>query len=256
MSLEQLTVALTTAFADGAYARCGEILTPIKRELVKHALLVPTPTTNPSDVQIAQSILEIGALVSLNLGQLPQFEHYVTLLKSFYEQGTASANKNKLAGLHLLYLLAKGDLASFHVELEKYDDIEALEKDPYMSIPLKFEQWIIDGDFYRIHEYMSKGTSSFPSKEFQLFETDLLNSVRTQIAQNLEASYKTLELENLRLLLFIKDHSETSRVVESFGWEVRNGVVHFKPAEDTEEADERAVIKNTLGYAREMESIV
>lgn len=258
MSLEQLTMSLTTAFAASDFAKCATLLTPIKRELVKHALLIPSPQTNPSDKQITQSILEIGALVSLNLNNLTQFEHYITQLKLYYEDPNAkSENKNKLMGLYLLYLLTKGDLALFHIELEKFDDIVELEEDIYLNVPIKFEQWIIDGDFHKINDYILNGSTNFPSKEFQLFESDLLNSIRVQIAQNLETSYKNLKLENLKLLLFLKEVNETNQFIENFNWDVKNGIVYFNKGSDlNNENDEKSIIKNTLIYAREMESII
>lgn len=260
MSLEQLTISLTTAFSTGDFAKCATLLTPIKKELIKHQLLVPAASTNPSDKQITQSILEIGALTSLNLKQMNQFEHYITQLKVFYEdsQNPQSDNKNKLIGLYLLYILTKGDLSAFHIELEKFDDIVSLEQDQYLSIPIKFEQWIIDGDFYKINEYITNG-SKFPSKEFQLFELDLLNTIRVQIAQNLETSYTSLKLENLKLLLFLKEVEETNKFIENFGWEIKNGSVYFsqKPEDDeVEENDDKFILKNALTYAREMESII
>ncbi|GME80406.1 unnamed protein product [Ambrosiozyma monospora] len=157
MSLEELTTKLTAHFNLDDYETCSKLLGKIKIELVKSNLLIPTlhTRTNPNDLIITRSILEIGALVSINLLKMKDFSNYITQLKPFYEIGVneipESKNKNKLISLYLLLLLTQDDLASFHIELEKFLNvglsIDELEKDQYLSIPIKFEKWIIDGDF-------------------------------------------------------------------------------------------------------------
>ncbi|VEU22671.1 DEKNAAC103641 [Brettanomyces naardenensis] len=268
MSLEQLTTELTSHFNRDDYETCAKLLTPIRIELIKNGLLVPSPDyrLNSNDMVITRSILEIGALVSINTHNMKEFSNYITLLRPFYilPQGTIpeSSNRNKLLSLYLLLLLTQGDLALFHIELEKFQNfgksVDELEGDEFLSIPIKFEKWIIDGDFNKVYEALSS-KHKFPCKEFNLFETDLLNSIRLNIAENLESAYTSLPLENLKMLLFVETSKEATEFIDSFGWTSVNGVVYFnKKQNELEEeiTDEKQIIKNALVYAKEMESII
>ncbi|GMM30026.1 proteasome regulatory particle lid subunit [Martiniozyma asiatica (nom. inval.)] len=253
MSLEQLSVQLSELFSKEEYESCLPIITLVKRELVKHQLLVPNSKTNKSDLKITQSILEIGALTSLNVGQMDAFENYVNQLKPFYN-GQSLEIQSKIMSLYLMYLLTQNNLALFHIELERFENIELLENDIYLSIPIKFEQWIIDGDYYKV---FNNSQVKFPAKEFDFFKDELINSVRLSIAQNLQVSYKELKLENLKLLLYLKEVDESETFIDEMGWSVENGIVQFNgDIEMGELQDDKVLIKRTLGYAREMESIV
>lgn len=273
MSLEQLTTKLTENFSKENYEACHKLLTPIKIQLIEHNLFVPSvqSSVNPSDLLITRSILEIGALVSINLLQMQEFSNYIVQLKPFYELEhikSESNQKNKLLSLYLLLLLTQGDLAMFHIELENFQNhnmsVDELEKDEFLSIPIKFEKWIIDGDFNKVYETLSS-KHKFPCKEFNLFEDQLLNSIRLNIANDLEKVYKKLPIENLKLLLFLKEITETQEFIESFDWKLSNGIVDFRKKEKTigeqtniieEINDEKAIIKNSFVYATEMESII
>lgn len=276
MSLEQLTTKLTENFNKEDYESCYKLLTPIKIQLIEHNLLVPSVQSNinPNDLIITRSILEIGALVSINLLKMQEFSNYITQLKPFYELKTLnndqfqSKEKNKLLSLYLLLLLTRDDLAMFHIELENFKNfnlnIDDLENDEFLSIPIKFEKWIIDGDFNKIFETLSS-KHKFPCKEFNLFESELLNSIRVNIATDLEKVYKSLPIENLKLILFLKEINETYEFIENFNWNLINGVVDFskKDSRINEEtiiideiSDEKTIIKNSLIYATEMESII
>ncbi|KAH3663722.1 hypothetical protein OGAPHI_005123 [Ogataea philodendri] len=266
MSLEQLTSQLSKSFSANKYAECLKLLTSIKIQLIEKNLLVPSLSTasNPNDLAISRSILEIGALASINSEDLSGFSSYITLLTPFYDLASLpeSPNKNKLLSLYLLLLLTQGDLALFHIELERFANyglsVDELEKDEYFAIPIKFEKWIIDGNFNKVYELLSS-KHSFPSKEFNLFEKELLDSIRLTIATNIESSYTTLPLENLKLLLFLKNQADVKHFIDEMGWPVQNGVVHFeKPstAPEDEINDDKQIIKNSLTYAKEMESIV
>ncbi|ODV83949.1 hypothetical protein CANARDRAFT_29668 [[Candida] arabinofermentans NRRL YB-2248] len=267
MSLEELTTKLTAYFNADDYDSCSKILPLIKIELIKNNLLIPSLTTkkNPNDLIITRSILEIGALVSINLLNLKDFSNYITQLKTFYDLVNIlpeSQNKNKLLSLYLLLLLTQGDLALFHIELERFNNfglsVDELERDEFLSIPIKFEKWIIDGSFNKVYELLSS-KHNFPCKEFNLFEKDLLDSIRLTIATNIESGYPSLPLENLKLLLFLKNLSDVNYYIDQMNWTVENGIIYFNNNLndlDDEIKDEKLIVKNSLGYAKEMESII
>ncbi len=268
MSLEELTTELTSHFKQNEYQTCMKLLTPIRVELVKNGLLVPTIDSriNPNDMVITRSILEIGALASINTENAAEFSNYITLLKPFYnlpeEVIPTSANRNKLLSLYLLLLLTQDGLASFHVELEKFQNfgqsVDEMEKDEFLQVPIKFEKWIIDGDFNKVYDALSS-KHKFPCKEFNLFESNLLSSIQLNIAESLQSAYKSLPLENLKMLLFLKSSDEANSFIAEFGWTLQNGTVYFAQKQkvlEEEITDEKLIIKNALGYAREMESII
>lgn len=273
MSLEQLTVKLTESFIQGDYETASKILTPIKIELIKYNLLVPTLQTriDIKDLIITRKILEIGALVSFNLREMNEFANFITQLKPFYEIEQIreeSKEFRKLLSLYLILLLTQDDLALFHIEIENFQNygmsVDDLEKDDFLSIPINFEKWIIDGDFNKIYDILST-EHKFPCSEFNIFKDELLNSMRLNIANNLEKVYKELPLENLKLLLFLKQIDETKQFIENFNWECKNGIVYFNKSETKlnevfgiieEIEDEKTIVKNALIYAAEMEKII
>ena len=267
MSLEQLTTKLTEHFQKEDYETCFKLLTPIKIQLIEHNLLVPNfqSKINPNDLQITMSILEIGALISINLFKMDEFSNYIIQLKPFYEineLNSRSNQKNKLLSLNLLYLLTKGDLAMFHIELENFQNfnlnVDDLEKDEFLSIPIKFEKWIIDGDFNKVNEVLSK-KNNFPCKEFNIFESGLLNSIRINISNNIELVYKQLPIENLKILLFLNEISEVKEFIDQYGWKFEKNIVYFDKNElkfEDNINDDREIIKNSLIYAKEMETII
>lgn len=273
MTLDQLISKLTQEFTNENYETCFQLLTPLKIQLIEHNLLVPSIQTsiNPNDLKITRQVLEIGALVSINLLKMQEFSNCITLLKPFYESSTLNdeaSQKNKLLSLYLLLLLTQDDLALFHIELEKFQNynmnVDDLENDEFLSIPIKFEKWIIDGDFNKIHETLVS-KHKFPCKEFNIFEDELLNSMRLNIANNLETVYRQLPIENLRILLFLKEISQVHEFVENFNWKLVNGVVYFEKQNKTvldetnqidEINDEKSIIRNSLIYATEMERII
>lgn len=277
MSLESLTKELTVFFNQEDYANCYDLLPKIKIELIKNNLLVPTSDTkiNPNDLMITRSLLEIGALSSINLLKPLEFSNYITQVKSFYELNDIlpiSKNQNKLISLYLLLLLTQDNLALFHIELEKFKNfglnVDDLETDEYLSIPIKFEKWIIDGNFNKVYDILSS-KHKYPCKEFNLFEKDLLDSIRFTISTNIESSYESLPIENLKLLLFLKNSNDINEYIEKMNWLVENNVVYFNKSltntdamiddnddEIVEAKDERLIIKNVIGYGKEMESIV
>ncbi|CDK28083.1 unnamed protein product [Kuraishia capsulata CBS 1993] len=271
-SLEELTSKLTTAFDGKDYQKCDLLLPAIKIELIKNNLLVPTDPdhVNPNDLLVTRSILEVGAIVSINLLNTANFNSFFSQLKLFYglSQLPTSNNRNKLVALYLLLLLSQGDLASFHIELEQFVNekmtVDELEQDRFLSVPIKIEKWLIDGDCSKVYEILSQQSTKFPCEEFHLFKNNLIDAVRTEIARNMESTYGSLPIANCKLLLFMQDLTlnDLENFIAERGWALTNGVVQFKPVGQSvpdglsNEDGEKTIINNVLGYAREMETII
>ena len=106
----------------------------------------------------------------------------------------------------------------------------------------------------------------------------LTSQIRSEIASCSERAYPSLPLSSTKSLLFLESEGAVVDFARSRGWAVRDGHIYFPAASSTSAAasaaaagacgadvlegaeDEkdfsRAVIENTLGYARELETIV
>jgi hypothetical protein len=76
------------------------------------------------ELMIARDGLEIGALWSIEMNDIPSFERYMAQLRCYYGDYKAdlpmSAFQYELTGLNLLSLLAQNRLAEFHTVCTKF----------------------------------------------------------------------------------------------------------------------------------------
>jgi 26S proteasome regulatory subunit N12 len=89
----------------------------------------------------------------------------------------------------------------------------------------------------------------------------LTSQIRSEIASSSERAYPSLPLSSTKSLLFLDSEGAVVEFAQQRGWIVRDGQIFF-PAAGTEAGDEpekdvsQMVIENTLGYARQLETIV
>ncbi|CCH43307.1 26S proteasome non-ATPase regulatory subunit [Wickerhamomyces ciferrii] len=282
-SLEDLTKQLKSAFDSKHYEKSEELLSPIKILLIQNELLIPNfkRTSDPhyvEDLVISRSVLEIGALSAINLQNFDKFENYLQQLKVFYfntvnnEQLSKSINKSKLISLYLLLLLAKGDVVKFHTELEFLGNhLKNIENDLYLSYPIKIENWLLEGYYDKAWELISNTNSEekVKLKEFNIFNETLLLAIRFEISRSIEKTYKELPFVNAKYLLFLNNEKEVENFAKDQEWNFKNGVLYFnnnlkesKFAIGEEDDDDlklnnsEKLVKNTLNYAREIDSII
>lgn len=87
----------------------------------------------------------------------------------------------------------------------------------------------------------------------------LTSQIRSEIASSSERAYPSLPLSSTKSLLFLESEGAVVEFARQRGWVIRDGQIYFPAteAEDGEEKDvSQMVIENTLGYARELETIV
>lgn len=93
----------------------------------------------------------------------------------------------------------------------------------------------------------------------------LTSQIRSEIASSSERAYPSLPLSSTKSLLFLDSEGSVVEFAKHRGWEVRDGHIFFPSAAaasaSTEEGGQEkemslVVIENTLGYARELETIV
>ncbi|KAG7123931.1 26S proteasome regulatory subunit rpn12 like protein [Verticillium longisporum] len=91
----------------------------------------------------------------------------------------------------------------------------------------------------------------------------LTSQIRSEIASSSERAYPSLPISSTKSLLFLDSEGAVVEFAKRRGWLIRDGNIYFP---DTAEASveeggqqkelSKMVIENTLGYARELETIV
>ncbi|KAK4222145.1 proteasome regulatory particle subunit [Podospora fimiseda] len=248
------------------YTETSSLLSRAKLLLLQLNALTPSPsTTNPQLLSLARDVYEAGALASIRAKNPDAFTRYVSQLTPFYELPPnllpTSTERNKITGLRLLLLLTQGLYSEFHSELESLagDDIVP-EQDKYLGYPIKLERWLMEGSYDRVWKAMKKG--EVPCEEFGVFSEILTYQIRSEIASSSERAYPSLPLSSTKSLLFLDSEGAVIEFARNRGWLVKDGQIYFPTAQEaTEDGGEQketsqTVIENTLGYARQLETIV
>ncbi|MCJ1462784.1 26S proteasome non-ATPase regulatory subunit 8 [Pseudocyphellaria aurata] len=191
---------------------------------------------------------------------------------SGHKGGEDRGQRSKITGLYLLLLLTKGDYAGFHTVLEglEIEGSVGAEEDIYVQYPIKLERWLMEGSYDRV--WAATKRDGVPSEEFGVFSKVLIGTIRLDIASCSEKAYPSLPIANAKNLLFLDSEGSVVEFARERGWLVRDGRIYFPSQhwpgalEGSEEGVSRMekemlvastqVIENTIGYARELETIV
>lgn len=93
----------------------------------------------------------------------------------------------------------------------------------------------------------------------------LTSQIRSEIASSSEKAYPSLPISSTKSLLFLESEGAVIDFARQRGWSIRDGHIYFPDSADATESGDsaaqekefsRAIIENTLGYARELETIV
>ncbi|KAI1117859.1 SAC3/GANP/Nin1/mts3/eIF-3 p25 family-domain-containing protein [Nemania sp. NC0429] len=254
------------------YSEASKLLSKAKIALLQLKAVTPSPSTPPSHLALAREVYEAGALFSIRAKNAEAFTRYVSQLHPFYEladdaerRGDGGSNWNKVTGLYLLLLLTQGRYAEFHSELEALSTRarggggDEIEHDRYLGYPIKLERWLMEGSYDRVWKAMK--SREVPSEEYGVFSEILTSQIRSEIASSSERAYPSLPLSSTKSLLFLESEGAVVEFARHRGWVIRDGHIFFPAAEATEDGgDEKdlsqMIIENTLGYARELETIV
>ncbi|KAH0542098.1 hypothetical protein FGG08_003478 [Glutinoglossum americanum] len=285
-----------TCLSHHDYTTASTLLTRAKLALLSLNALVPAPTTPQPILALARETLELGALTSIRQQDPEGFTRYVQQLQPFYDLPStrlpcAGGNKSKITGLYLLLLLSQGDYAGFHTLLEALEvseDAHKLEEDVFIQYPVKLEQWLMEGSYDKVWG-ATKG-ERVPSEEYGVFSevglisltgrrwhseeggrhypTEspwlvLVGTIRAEIASCSEKAYTSLPISNAKNLLFLDSEGSVIAFAEARGWVVSDGRIRFPLQQEQGARTEKeilvasgTVIENTIGYARELETIV
>ncbi|KAK3346309.1 GANP/Nin1/mts3/eIF-3 p25 family protein [Lasiosphaeria hispida] len=274
MAERQLTQVLTQLKSQSSslsYADASSLLSKAKLLLLQLNALTPASTSNSTLLGLARETYEQGALASIRAKNPDAFTRYVSQLAAFYELPPSAlapnaAERNKVTGLYLLLLLTQGRYAEFHSELEALstrDDGGDVEGDRYLGYPVRLERWLMEGSYDRVWKAMKKG--EVPCEEYGIFSDILTQQIRSEIASSSERAYPSLPLSSTKSLLFLDSEGAVVDFARSRGWIIKDGQIFFPSANAVQEAGEEAeqeketsqmLIENTLGYARQLETIV
>lgn len=202
--------------------------------------------------------------------------------------------RSKVTGLYLLLLLTKGDYAGFHTVLEGLEvekgghaigdkAAPGLEADKFIGYPVKLERWLMEGSYDRV--WAATKREGVPGEEFGVFSEVrippllchgwsilrlmmlkipiqvLIGTIRSEIASCSEKAYPSLPIANAKNLLFLESEGSVVEFAGRRGWVVRDGRIYFPLQQGEDMSDEKdmaseSMIANTIGYARELETIV
>lgn len=278
------------------YQQATSLLSRAKVALLKLNALIPTENTPRHYLQAARETLELGAIISIRLKDPVSFTRYFQQLQPFYALPREVLPKDgsqmsKITGLYLLLLLSDGDYAGFHTLLETLEmqarqagSGKELEDDVFIQYPIRLEQALMEGSYDRV--WGETKSERVPSEEFGMFsevrlpiilhigEVDsclggdskltrlqvLIGTIRKEIASCSERAYPSIPVSDAKSLLFLDSEGAVISFAKELGWVVRDGRIYFPVQEEESSNDILAtsdqVIENTLGYARELETIV
>ncbi|KAK5653517.1 hypothetical protein OQA88_8776 [Cercophora sp. LCS_1] len=269
MAERQLTTLLTQLKSARDFTTSQTLLSKAKLLLLQLNALAPTPTTPASHLALARDVYEQGALASIRAKNPDSFTRYVAQLAPLYALPASvlpptPSERPKVTGLSLLLLLTQGNYGEFHSELEALSTAGIdIEGDRYLGYPIRLERWLMEGSYDRVWNAMKKG--EVPCEEFGMFSDILTYQIRSEIASSSERAYPSLPLSSTKSLLFLESEGAVIEFARSRGWIVKDGHIYFPSANAVQEAGEEAeqeketsqmIIENTLGYARQLETIV
>jgi len=245
--------------------KCTQQLGDLKIALTTLSFL-PTHEESQStqEFTLARDVLEIGAQLSIKKRDIPEFCRYMSQLKPYYLDytgpATPSAYKQHLLGLNLLCLLSQNRVADFHTELERLT-IHDIQNNLYIQHPISIEQYLMEGNYNKL--FLAKG--NIPAQNYTFFMDILLGTIRDEIADCMEKSYKSISHEEAKRMLYFEALPEFEAYAAKRNWnfEVTFGseqpFVTFlagKKDDGIAQLPSVQLAEQMLGYARELEMII
>lgn len=205
-SLGAMHKALVAAFSSPASKpeEVRTLLTKLKIGLTEHNLLVPSVASSASkaDLEMARSVLEMGAFYSVRIGDIPGFDRYLSLLTPFYDSTlSASENYEPLLGLRLLRLLSSNQISAFHTLIETLPT-DLVNKSTFLQHPVSLERWLMEGSYSKVWRLSREKP---PQHEYAFFVDLLMDMIRNEIASCEEKAYDHLALHDAATLLFFEN---------------------------------------------------
>jgi len=207
---------------------------------------------------IHKDYFEINALYNVARGDMQAFEEAISDVHAFYQcQQQESTNKYLMLGLHLMYLIAANKLSDFHMLLEQIDQ-SVQKKNPYISMPVKLEQYLMEGAYNKV----VLNEKSIPSPYYLPFVKILMDTVRRDIATCVEKSFKQILLKDATQMLLFDNDKDLLAFSKARGWHNDKDIFHFDRIQSQIDGTPRASLDTkriaiqNLYYAKQLEMIV
>lgn len=204
---------------------------------------------------VARDILETATLFSVKAGDFEGFERTYSQLNAYSPDrvGTASESPQRylITGLYLLYLLTQNRMSEFHSELELLPTSLHTDNE-FIRHSVRIEQSISEGSYLTV----LKGSKQVPHLSYNIFMSDILNTIRDKIAQCAEKAYGSLTVESAQKVLLFDTEAEVLEYMKEREWKVEMGTVDFTPEEESKDVNANQLIDESLSYAKQLETIV
>ncbi|KAJ0384178.1 hypothetical protein COL922a_008941 [Colletotrichum nupharicola] len=272
-NLQQIITTLRQKGSSLPFAESSALISKAKLQLLQLNALTPSAKSSSDLLALARETYELGALASIRAKNPDAFTRYVQQLQPFYELPSNllqpnPPEQNKVTGLYLLLLLTQGRYAEFHSELESLanreggGDSSAVEGDRYLGYPIRLERWLMEGSYDRVWNALK--SRDVPSEEYAVFSEILTFQIRSEIASSSERAYPSLPISSAKSLLFLDSEGDVISFAQQRGWILKDGQIRFPDTAEATAAEDgthdkemsQMVIENTLGYARDLETIV
>jgi len=238
--------------------KCGELLEKLKIAMIEFQFIAPEEKAQDQKILLlARETLEIGALWSIHVKDIPSFERYIAQLKTYYHDYSnlpQSQRMYSIIGLNLLRLLAQNRLSEFHTELETIEP-DQLVSNVYIKHPVEIEQCLMEGSYNRVWN----ARANVPANEYLFFMDILVDTIRNDIASCSEKAYVSLPLSDAATLLYFNNEKEVLEFAKERNWNVdmSDKKIYFVSNDNkTDEIPTNQTISKILNYARELERIV
>lgn len=253
---QQIYEKLREAWRSRRLDECQKLLTQMKVALTEITFFPSSDAeAKTKELVLARDSLEIGAFWAIEKKDPDAFERYMKQLKVYYfdYELPQSSFMYELLGLDLLHLLSQNRIADFHTALERLDTT-LLHDNPYIRHPVELEQYLMEGSFNKVH----LARESAPSQSFHFFLDQLMDTIRSEIAACCEAAYDTLNVDDLKSLLYMSAGQSIDDIIKDHpGWELQGDQVHFPQMQETLSGLQTGTLINrTLSYAKDLETIV
>jgi 26S proteasome regulatory subunit N12 len=206
----------------------------------------------------------VAALLNIKQEDAVSFERHVSQAKTLYVDYAdilpVSPSQHLILGLNLMRLLAQNRIAEFHTELELIP--RSATSHPAIAYVLRLEQYLMEGSYAKITAACDPSPAAArPDPAFSFFGAILMGAVRDEIAACSEKAYKTLSVTVAKELLSFSDDADIRTFADAREWTIcSDGVISFEDdntdVPTMDQVPSMDLIKRTLGYAKELESIV
>jgi len=214
-------------------------------------------TTAQQELLVAREVREYAVLLSVLLEDQAMFERHFNQLKTFYTDTRhhlpLSQQEYPIIGLNFLRLLVQNRTAEFHTEQELLSP--EVQQNVYIKHAIELEQYLMEGAYNKV----IGARNDIPAASYAYFMNLLMLTCRDEIANCCEKAYASLTLTAAKELMSFESESKLVDYAMEREWQLSKGSICFqeeKTEPSVKDIPSLHLIKQSLGYAKELERIV